>query len=77
MIFCYQVAGNTMQIYTSEVFPTDARASGFGMAAGDGAAVRPPGSFPAIPWIRVPSFGFTGGVRQRSAVLLCVAAVAA
>ena len=36
MIFFYQVAGNSMQIFTSEVFPTNARASGFGMAAGVG-----------------------------------------
>ena len=36
MIFCYQVAGNAMQIFASEVFPTNARASGFGMAAGVG-----------------------------------------
>jgi putative MFS transporter len=36
MIFCYQVAGNSMQIFASEVFPTNARASGFGWAAGVG-----------------------------------------
>src|SRR5499425_2840616 len=36
MIFCIQVAGNSMQIFASEVFPTNARASGFGWAAGVG-----------------------------------------
>jgi hypothetical protein len=36
MIFFLQVAGNAMQIFTSEVFPTNARASGFGWAAGVG-----------------------------------------
>ena len=30
MFFFVQVAGNAMQIFTSEVFPTNARASGFG-----------------------------------------------
>ena len=34
MIFSYQVTGNAVQIFASEVFPTNARASGFGMAAG-------------------------------------------
>ncbi|HET7165495.1 MAG TPA: MFS transporter [Pseudolabrys sp.] len=36
MVFFIQVAGNAMQIFTSEVFPTNARASGFGWAAGVG-----------------------------------------
>lgn len=36
MIFFVQVAGNSMQIFASEVFPTNARASGFGWAAGIG-----------------------------------------
>ncbi len=36
MIFFIQVAGNSMQIFASEVFPTNARASGFGWAAGVG-----------------------------------------
>ena len=34
MIFFVQVAGNSMQIFASEVFPTNARASGFGWAVG-------------------------------------------
>ena len=36
MVFFIQVAGNSMQIFASEVFPTNARASGFGWAAGVG-----------------------------------------
>lgn len=36
MVFFVQVAGNAMQIFASEVFPTNARASGFGWAAGIG-----------------------------------------
>ena len=39
MIFFIQVAGNSMQIFASEVFPTNARASGFGWAAGVGRLV--------------------------------------
>ena len=72
MIFCYQVAGNTMQIFTSEVFPTDARASGFGMAAGVG-RLATAGFIPAIPWIQV-QFGFLA-VFATIAALLCVAAI--
>ena len=36
MIFFIQLAGNSMQIFASEVFPTNARASGFGFAQGTG-----------------------------------------
>ena len=36
MVFFIQVAGNSMQIFASEVFPTNARASGFGWASGVG-----------------------------------------
>jgi hypothetical protein len=36
MVFFVQVAGNAMQIFCSEVFPTNARASGFGWASGVG-----------------------------------------
>jgi putative MFS transporter len=36
MIFFVQVAGNSMQIFASEVFPTNARASGFGWSSGVG-----------------------------------------
>jgi putative MFS transporter len=50
MIFCYQVAGNAMQIFASEVFPTNARASGFGWAAGVG-RLATAGIIPLIPWV--------------------------
>jgi len=73
MIFCYQVAGNTLQIFTSEVFPTNARASGFGMAAGVG-RLATAGFIPAIPWIQA-QFGFLA-VFATIAALLCVAATA-
>jgi putative MFS transporter len=33
MIFFIQLAGNSSQIFISEVFPTNARASGFGASA--------------------------------------------
>jgi putative MFS transporter len=36
MFFCIQLAGNSMQIFASEVFPTNARASGFGFAHSGG-----------------------------------------
>jgi hypothetical protein len=39
--FFIQLAGNSMQIFTSEVFPTNARASGFGLAQSDGPELRP------------------------------------
>jgi putative MFS transporter len=51
MIFFYQVGGNTMQIFASEVFPTQARASGFGMAAGIG-RLATAGFVPALPMIQ-------------------------
>jgi MFS transporter, putative metabolite:H+ symporter len=51
MVFCYQVAGNAMQIFASEVFPTNARASGFGMAAGVG-RLATAGIIPLIPWLQ-------------------------
>ncbi len=73
MIFFTQLAGNSSQIFISEVFPTNARASGFGLcqAAGRiGAAV----AIPAILWI------YTGWglnvVFGALAVLVAIAAVA-
>jgi putative MFS transporter len=72
MIFCYQVAGNTLQIFTSEVFPTSARASGFGMAAGIG-RLATAGFIPAIPWIQ-SSFGLPA-VFITIALMLCLAAL--
>ncbi len=65
MIFCIQVAGNSMQIFCSEVFPTNARASGFGLAQGVG---RLGAAFiiPSILWIQ-QGYGV-------STVFVCVAA---
>ena len=72
MTFFTQLAGNSMQIFTSEVFPSNARASGFGLAQGGGrigAAV----AFPVIGIISVYGFGYVmGGL----AVLLAIAAFA-
>jgi putative MFS transporter len=71
MIFFTQLAGNSSQIFISEVFPTTARASGFGLcqAAGRiGAAV----AIPAILWI------YTGwGLNAVFGVMAVVVAVAA
>jgi putative MFS transporter len=72
MIFCIQVAGNAMQIFASEVFPTNARASGFGWAAGVG-RLATAGIVPAILWIRT-EWGLTT-VFVCLAVVLLIAAV--
>ena len=66
MIFFIQVAGNSMQIFASEVFPTNARASGFGWAAGVG-RIATAGIIPAILWIQT-GWGLT-------AVFVCLAVV--
>ena len=73
MIFFTQLAGNSSQIFISEVFPTNARASGFGcaQAAGRiGAAV----AIPAILWI------YTGWglntVFVALAIMVAIAAIA-
>jgi putative MFS transporter len=66
MIFFVQVAGNAMQIFASEVFPTNARASGFGWAAGVG-RLATAGIFPAILWVQ-NGFGLT-------TVFVCLAVV--
>ena len=71
MIFFYQVAGNSMQIFTSEVFPTNARASGFGMAAGVG-RLATAGIIPAILWIQT-SYGLTTVFACLAVVLLIAA----
>jgi MFS transporter, putative metabolite:H+ symporter len=57
MIFFVQVAGNAMQIFASEVFPTNARASGFGWAAGVG-RLATAFIIPTILWIQ-NGFGLT------------------
>ena len=71
MIFFIQIAGNSMQIFASEVFPTNARASGFGLAQGAG---RLGAAFilPAFLWIQT-GYG-TGTVFACIAALLLIAA---
>lgn len=71
MIYFYQVAGNTMQIFASEVFPTQARASGFGMAAGIG-RLATAGYVPLLPVIQ-HTFGLPA-VFGSIALLLVIAA---
>jgi putative MFS transporter len=66
MIFCIQLAGNSMQIFASEVFPTNARASGFGLSQGAG-RLGAAFTIPAILWIQT-GYGI-------DAVFACVAAV--
>jgi putative MFS transporter len=66
MIFCIQVAGNSMQIFASEVFPTNARASGFGLAQGVG-RLGTAFIIPTILWIQT-GYGTT-------TVFICVAVV--
>jgi putative MFS transporter len=73
MIFCTQVAGNSSQIFISEVFPTTARASGFGLAQAAGrigAAV----AIPSILWIYT-GFGLNA-VFAAIAVMVAIAAIA-
>ncbi len=72
MIFCYQLAGNSMQIFASELFPTNARASGFGIAAGVGRL----GNALAMPTILLiqTSHGLPGVVTFLT-ILLVIAAV--
>jgi putative MFS transporter len=72
MIFFIQVAGNSMQIFASEVFPTNARASGFGWAAGVGRLVT---AFivPTILWIQ-KGWGLTAVFVFLAIILLIAAA---
>jgi putative MFS transporter len=73
MIFFTQLAGNSAQIFISEVFPTNARASGFGMCAAAGRV----GAFVAIPsilWIK-DGWGLNA-VFLAIAAMVAVAAVA-
>jgi MFS transporter, putative metabolite:H+ symporter len=73
MIFFTQLAGNSAQIFISEVFPTNARASGFGMCAAAGRV----GAFVAIPsilWIK-NGWGLNA-VFIAMAVMVAIAAVA-
>ena len=73
MIFFVQVAGNSMQIFVSEVFPTNARASGFGWASGVGRLATAV-IMPTILWIQT-GFGLTT-VFACLAALLFIAAIA-
>ncbi|HME29332.1 MAG TPA: MFS transporter [Pseudolabrys sp.] len=73
MIFFLQVAGNSMQIFASEVFPTNARASGFGWAAGVG-RLATAFILPTILWVQ-NGWGLTT-VFVCLAVLLVIAAAA-
>jgi len=72
MIFFIQVAGNSMQIFASEVFPTNARASGFGWAAGVG-RLATAGIVPLILWIQT-GYGLTTVFVCLAIVLLIAAA---
>ena len=72
MIFFVQVAGNSMQIFASEVFPTNARASGFGWAAGIG-RLATAFIMPTILWVQ-NGFGLMT-VFVSLAILLFIAAV--
>ncbi len=72
MIFFLQVAGNSMQIFASEVFPTNARASGFGWAAGVG-RLATAFIMPTILWVQ-NGWGLTT-VFVCLAILLLIAAV--
>jgi MFS transporter, putative metabolite:H+ symporter len=72
MVFFVQVAGNAMQIFASEVFPTNARASGFGLASGVG-RLATAFILPTILWIQ-NGWGLTT-VFVCLAILLFIAAV--
>ena len=73
MTFFVQLAGNSMQIFTSEVFPTNARASGFGLAA-SGGRLGAAANFFLIPVLQ-QNYGL-GAVMTLIAVLLAIATVA-
>jgi len=67
-----QLAGNSMQIFTSEVFPTNARASGFGLAQ-SGGRVGAALSFPVIGVLSTYGLGY---VMTAIAMMMAIAAVA-
>jgi MFS transporter, putative metabolite:H+ symporter len=71
MVFFVQVAGNSMQIFASEVFPTNARASGFGWASGVG-RLATAFIMPTILWVQT-GYGLTT-VFVCLAILLLIAA---
>jgi putative MFS transporter len=72
MTFFTQLAGNSMQIFTSEVFPSNARASGFGLAQAGG-RIGSAVSFPVIGIVSAYGFGY---VMAGIAVMLGIAAYA-
>jgi MFS transporter, putative metabolite:H+ symporter len=72
MNFFIQLAGNSMQIFTSEVFPTNARASGFGLAQ-SGGRIGAALSFYIIAVLQGYGLGY---VMTGIAVLLAIAAIA-
>jgi putative MFS transporter len=72
MVFFVQVAGNAMQIFTSEVFPTNARASGFGLASGVG-RLATAFILPTILWVQ-NGWGLTT-VFVCLAIMLLIAAI--
>jgi MFS transporter, putative metabolite:H+ symporter len=72
MTFFTQLAGNSMQIFTSEVFPSNARASGFGLAQAGG-RIGSAVSFPVIGMVSAYGFGY---VMTGIAAMLAVAAYA-
>jgi MFS transporter, putative metabolite:H+ symporter len=73
MIFFIQLAGNSMQIFASEVFPTNARASGFGLAQGVG-RLGTAFIIPGILWVQI-GWG-NGAVFGLIALVLVIAAFA-
>jgi MFS transporter, putative metabolite:H+ symporter len=73
MIFFTQLAGNSSQIFISEVFPTNARATGFGLAQSAG-RIATAGIIPGILIIQ-NNYGFAT-VFVAIAVTLVIAAVA-
>ena len=73
MVFFVQVAGNAMQIFASEVFPTNARASGFGWSAGVG-RLATAFIMPTILWVQA-GYGLTT-VFVCLAILMVIAAAA-
>src|ERR1700756_3781988 len=68
MIFFIQLAGNSSQIFISEVFPTNARASGFGLAQAAGRAGA------AIAILAIPLIQKTW---SSSAVFIAIAVIVA
>jgi putative MFS transporter len=73
MIFFTQLAGNSSQIFISEVFPTNARASGFGICQAAGRI----GAFVAVPSVQWIQKGYgLNTVFVVMAVMVGIAAVA-